>query len=99
MKRHGPASIGLGIAQLGRIALSLRSRKLFLDRLPLLFETIVCNMVSILLGDVLERADSGQQLLKRSSARLTILHDGFSTKRQCLLVVGNGSGKVAGCTA
>ena len=87
MKRHVPASIGLSIVKLGRTALSLRNRKLFLDRLPLLFETIACNIVSILLGNVLERADSGQQLLKRSSARLTILHNGSSTKRQCLLVI------------
>ena len=85
---------------IGRMsALSLRSRKLFLDRLSLLFEAAACNMVSILLGDVLKHADSSQQRLKRLSPRLTMLHDGHSTKRQCLLVVGNGSVKVTGCTA
>lgn len=65
---------------IGRVlALSLRSRKPFLDNLPLLFEAVACNVVSILLGDVLERADGGQQLLKRLSARLTMLRNGDST--------------------
>ena len=61
------------------IALSLRSRKPFLDSLPLLFEQAACNVVSILLGDVLERADGGQQLLERLSAWVIMFRNGDST--------------------
>ena len=61
------------------IALSARSRKPFLDSLPLLFEPAACNVISILLGNVLERADGGQQLLERLSAWLIMLRNGDST--------------------
>ena len=61
------------------IALSLRSRKPLLDSLPLLFEQAACNVVSILHGNVLERADGGQQLLERLSAWVIMLRNGDST--------------------
>ena len=61
------------------IALSPRSRKPFLDSLPLLFEQAACNVVSILHGNVLECADDGQQLLERLSAWVIMLRNGDST--------------------
>ena len=61
------------------IALSLRSGKPLLDSLPLLFEEAACNVVSILHGNVLERAEGGQQLLERLSAWVIMLRSVDST--------------------